>query len=239
MASRIEDCSLWQAVWLAPTVVRRHPVDGADAAPLSWAELMAEAKGTLPFESIAMSGSRPGANHWWSWSPQWEAAVGQALAHLLAASEGCPVTVPDGLIAEVFQRALDSLLPAGPPARRAVLAGPAAPDAYADILLLPAHPQTGETWTPAGPAASAYPVPLPFGVRRWPVLPEPYQPVPASGGMPDSVLRDDPARAAHLSSVPGRPGRVSASLVRTPAVRSLWLPEILENLPQHMRARLF
>ncbi len=36
MASRIDDCSLWQAVWLAPNAVRRLPVDGTDAAPLSW-----------------------------------------------------------------------------------------------------------------------------------------------------------------------------------------------------------
>ncbi len=57
-------------------------------------------------------------------SPQWEAAAGQALAHLLADSERRPVRVPNGLIAEVFQRALDALLPAAPPERRAVLAGP-------------------------------------------------------------------------------------------------------------------
>ena len=61
VASRIDDCSLWQAVWLAPNAVRRRPVDGADAAPLSWAELMAEGKGTPPFEPIAAWGSRLGA----------------------------------------------------------------------------------------------------------------------------------------------------------------------------------
>lgn len=32
VASRIDDCSLWQAVWLAPDAVRRLPVEGADAA---------------------------------------------------------------------------------------------------------------------------------------------------------------------------------------------------------------
>lgn len=145
VASRVDDCSLWQAVWLAPSAVRRRPVDDADSAPLSWAELMTEGKGTPPFEPMARWGSRIGMDHWWSWSPQWDAAAGRALAHLLAASEGRPVTVPDGLIEEVFQRALDALLPAGPPARRAVLAGPGlpAPDADADILLVPDHPQTG------------------------------------------------------------------------------------------------
>ncbi|GFH39456.1 hypothetical protein SCWH03_57240 [Streptomyces pacificus] len=96
VASRIDDCSLWQAVWLAPNAVRRLPVDDADAAPLSWQELMAEGKSTPPFEPIAAWGARMRAgywsNHWWSWSPQWEAAAGRALAHLLAASEGQRVT---------------------------------------------------------------------------------------------------------------------------------------------------
>ncbi|OMI36732.1 hypothetical protein SPAR_25231, partial [Streptomyces sparsogenes DSM 40356] len=84
VASRIDDCSLWQAVWLAPNTVRRLPVDHADAdahaVPLSWAELTAERKGTPPFEPIAGWGARRGAHHWWSWSPQWEAAAGRALA---------------------------------------------------------------------------------------------------------------------------------------------------------------
>ncbi|MFF2206059.1 hypothetical protein [Streptomyces sp. NPDC058145] len=108
-------------------------------------------------------------HHWWSWSPRWEAAAGRALAHLLAASEGRPVIVPDGLTEEVFQRALDALLLTGPGARRAVLAGPGlpAPDAGADILLVPVHPQTGQTWALPNPAAAAYPVPLPFAVTAF------------------------------------------------------------------------
>ncbi|MFB7534412.1 hypothetical protein ACFC0C_40660 [Streptomyces sp. NPDC056178] len=246
VASRIDDCSLWQAVWLAPGAVRRHPADAdadadADAAPLSWAELTAEGKGTPPFEPIAAWGSRLGLHHWWSWSPKWEAAAGRALAHLLAASEGRPVTVPDGPIEEVFRRALDALLPAGPPARRAVLAGPGRPaaDAEADILLVPAHPQTGETWTPAGPAASAYPVPLPFGVWLWLAFPEPYLPDPASGGMPDGVLRDDPPAPRPHHAFRVDPEVFRHTLVRLPAVRSPWLREILGNFTQHMRARLF
>ncbi|MER5462365.1 hypothetical protein ABT010_17075 [Streptomyces sp. NPDC002668] len=244
VASRIDDCSLWQAVWLAPDAVRCLPVDGADAAPLSWAELMAEGMGMPPFEPIATWGSRLGSNHFWSWSPQWEAAAGRALAHLLVASEGRPVTVPDGLIGEVFQRALDALLPAGPSARRAVLAGPGrpAPDKGADIFLVPTHPQTGEAWAPAdsaGPAAFAHLVPLPVGVWLWLAFPEPHLPVPASGGMPDGVLRDDPPamRAPHLFRADA--GAFQHTLVRLPAVRSLWLRELLENLTQHMRAGLF
>ncbi|MEW2396771.1 hypothetical protein [Streptomyces sp. NPDC046862] len=256
VASRIDDCSLWQAVWLAPDAVRRLPADGSEAAPLSWEELTAEGKRTPPFEPIATWGSRLGLDHWWSWSPRWEAAAGRALAHLLAASEGRPVTVPDGLLKEVFQRALDALLPAGPPARRAVLAGPGLPasDADADMLLVPTHPQTGQTWTPtgptglaglaglagpAGPTAPGYPVPLPFGVWLWLAFPEPHLPDPASGGMPDGVLRDDPPAPRPHRLFRADPGAFQHTLARLPAVRSPWLREILENLTQHMRARLF
>lgn len=42
VASRIDDCSLWQAVRLAPDAVRRIPA-GHTAAPLSWEELTAQA----------------------------------------------------------------------------------------------------------------------------------------------------------------------------------------------------
>ncbi|MGW2696682.1 hypothetical protein [Streptomyces sp. NPDC001296] len=241
VANRIDDCSLWQAVWLAPDAVRRLPVDNTDTTTLSWAELLVEGKGTPPFEPITRWGSLLGLDHWWSWSPQWEAAAGRALAHLLAASDGRPVTVPHGLIAEVFQRALDALLPAGPPARRAVLAGPglSAPDPDAGILLLPTHPQTAQPWSPTGPAASAYPVPLPFGVWMWLAFPEPHLHLPASGTMPEGVLRDDPPapRPHHLFRAD--PGTFQYTLVRLPAVRSPWLREILENLTQYMRTGLF
>lgn len=58
VASRTDDCSLWQAVWLAPDAVRRRPVDDADAGPLSWAELVAEGRSTPPFEPITARGGR-------------------------------------------------------------------------------------------------------------------------------------------------------------------------------------
>ncbi|MFC5954879.1 hypothetical protein ACFP51_10375 [Streptomyces pratens] len=241
VATRVDDCSLWQAVRLSPDAVHRVLVDGVHAAPLSWAELTEKGESTPPFEPISTWGGRFGPSHYWSWSPQWEAAAGRALAHLLAASEGQPVKVPGGLTADVFQRALDALLPAGPPRRRAVLAGPGrpAPDAGVDILLVPVHPQTDQTWTPAGPAASAYPVPLPLGVWLWLVSPQPYVPLPASGGIPQDVLRDDP--------LPPRPnylfradrGTFQHTLVRLPAVRSPWLRTILENLTQDRPAGLF
>ncbi|MFE2144827.1 hypothetical protein ACFXA3_24325 [Streptomyces sp. NPDC059456] len=256
VGSRIDDCSLWQAMWLSPSAVRRLPIDGADAGaePLSWAQLRAEGKGTPPFEPIAEWGSRLQAGHWsnhrWSWSPRWEAAAGRALAHLLAASEGRPVIVPDGLATEVFGRVLDAVLPAGRPARCAVLAGPGrpAPGVDADVLLVPTHPQTGEVWAPGGaggtggpPGPAAYRVPLPFGVWLWLAFPEPDPPVPTSGVLPYGVLRDDfdpPApRPHHLFRAD--PEIFRQTLVRLPEVRSPWLREVLDDLMEYMRAGYF
>ncbi|MFB6784324.1 hypothetical protein ACFCX0_45395, partial [Streptomyces sp. NPDC056352] len=51
-----------------------------------------------------------------AWSPRWEAAVVAAPAHLMPACEGGPVTLPDGLVAEMFDRAVDALLPSAPTA---------------------------------------------------------------------------------------------------------------------------
>ncbi|GHB54771.1 hypothetical protein GCM10010377_52440 [Streptomyces viridiviolaceus] len=241
VATRVDDCSLWQAVRLSSEAVHRVPVDGIQAAPLSWAELAENGEKTPPFEPIAMWGGRLGPNRYWSWSPQREAAAGHALAHLLVASQGQPVKVPGGLTADVFQRALDTLLPAGTPKRRAVLAGPGrpAPDAGVDIFLVPVHPQTGQSWTPASPTAPAYRVPLPLGVWLWLVSPQPYLPVPASGRIPQDVLRDDP-----LPLLPNRlfradRGTFQHTLVRLPAVRSPWLRAVLENLTQGTSADLF
>lgn len=241
VATRVDDCSLWQAVRLSSDAVQRIPVDGIHAAPLSWAELVARGEKTPPFEPIATWGGRLGSNHYWSWSPRWEAAAGHALAHLMVASQGQPVTVPGGLTADVFQRALDALLPAGPSKWRAVLAGPGqpSPDAGVGILLVPVHPQTGQTWTPASPIAPAYLVPLPLGVWLWLVSPQPYLPVPASGRIPQEVLRDDP-----LPLLPNYLFRTDRetfqhTLVRLPAVRSPWLRTILQNLMEGTSADIF
>lgn len=242
VASRIDDCSLWQAVRLAPDAVRRLCVGGADAAPLSWEALLEEGQSTPPFEPISTWGGRSlGSGHYWSWSPRWEAAAGHALAHLLAASGNRPVRVPNGLIADVFQRALDALLPMGQPERRAVLAGPGepAPAADVDILLVPVHPQTGQAWAPAGPAASVRLVPLPLGVWLWMALPQPYPPVPSSGRLPRDVLRDDPLPPRPRSLFRADRETFRHALVRLPAVHSLWLRTILDNLTQHRLADLF
>ncbi|WP_327257151.1 hypothetical protein [Streptomyces sp. NBC_01244] len=243
VATRIDDCSLWQAVWLAPNAVHRLPVEGtATTEPLSWKELTEQTEGMAPLEPIATwAGPWSGSSHYWSWSPRWEAAAGRALAHLLAASEGHPVTVPNGLTEEVFQRALDALLPAGVQERHAVLAGPGlpAPDPGADILLVPVHPQTGQTWPPAGPATSAYPVPLEFGVWLWLAFPTPHLPAPMAGRVPEDVLRDEP--------LPPRPGHLFRAdrktflhtVVRLPEVRSSWIREIVEDLSERRRLDIF
>ncbi|MEE1831449.1 hypothetical protein [Streptomyces sp. SP17KL33] len=264
VASRIDDCSLWQAVWLAPNAVHRRRVGDA-VPPLSWSELMETPLITPPSEPIATWGGRAGTTHWWSWSPQWEAAAGRALAHLLAASERRPVAVPDGPTAEVFRRALDALLPAGPPELRAALAGPGRPaaDTDADLLLVPVHPQTGELWTPlsengrssgtgtpssgsSGAAAAPTPVapadrsvPLPFGVWRWLAFPEPSPPVPTSSGRHAELLRDYPAEPRPLHPFRIDSGVFRHTLVRLPAARSPWLREILADLIHHMRTGVF
>lgn len=149
--------------------------------------------------------------------------------------------VPGGLTADVFQRALDALLPAGPAKRRAVLAGPGkpSPGKGVDILLVPVHPQTGQTWTPAGSTASAYLVPLPLGVWLWLTSPEPYLPIPASGRIPQDVLRDDPLPLLPNYLFRADRGTFQHTLVRLPAVRSPWLRTILENLTQGTTANLF
>lgn len=238
VATRIDDCSLWQAVWLAPSAVRRLLVDDTETTPLSWEELLEVEEATPPFEPIGTwGGARLGVNHYWSWSPRWEAAAGHALAHLLATSEAHPVRVPSGLIAKVFQPALDVLLPKDRSERRAVLAGPGqpAPEADADILLVPIHPQTGETWAPATPATWAYLVPLPLGVWLGMTLPQPYLPVSASGRVP----RDDP-----LPPHPNHPFWADRetfrhTLVRLPAARSPWVRTVLESLGQQQFANIF
>ncbi|MDX3111118.1 hypothetical protein [Nonomuraea angiospora] len=69
-----------------------------------------------------------------------------ALAHLLVVSGGKRVSVPEGLVAEAFRRAIDGLLSAGPPERRLVLAGLGLSAAITSIALVPRHPQTGEVW---------------------------------------------------------------------------------------------
>ncbi|MFJ4812995.1 hypothetical protein [Streptomyces longwoodensis] len=241
VATRLDDCSLWQAVWFEAGAVRRLPVGSGPAAAPSWAELVARGEPTPPFEAIATWGGQLGTSHYWSWSPRWEAAAGHALAHLLVASEGQPVKVPGGLAADVFQPALDALLPAGAPERRAVLAGPGRPSPAAgvDILLVPIHPWTGQAWSPAGPTGSVHLVPLPLGVWLWLISPRPHLPVPASGPLPPEVVRDDPLPPLPRCLLRADWGTFQHTLVRLPAARSPWLRRTLEKLSHGAWYRMF
>ncbi|MEV4242566.1 hypothetical protein AB0J63_04060 [Streptosporangium canum] len=112
VATLIDDCSYWQVVWLDPRAVRLFDVDAFARRVLSWEELREQPE-RPPVEPIG------------AWSPVWEAAVSVALAHLLAASGGARVVVPNGPVADAFRPALDALLPAEPPTRSLALAGPA------------------------------------------------------------------------------------------------------------------
>ncbi|MFI7296775.1 hypothetical protein [Streptomyces sp. NPDC050121] len=217
VATRVDDCSVWQAVWLAPDAVRRLPVAGPADRAVGWAALVEERPSTPPVEQLG----------WWS--PKWEAAVGAALAHVVAASAGCAVTVPGGLLADTFGRALDALLPPGPSAKTLDLAGPGLPahGSSPDIALVPRHPQTGEAWQPSGDSAV---VPLDVDVWMHLAFPPAPLPIPVTGGMPDGVFRDDP--------LPLRPHyrfRPDAylflhTLARLPAVREPWLREIFDRV---------
>ncbi|WP_051338347.1 hypothetical protein [Streptomyces flavidovirens] len=144
VATRIDDCSLWQAVRLDPGAVRRLPAVGPAPETVSWKTLAQELRDTPPFEE---------SGHW---SARCAAAAGAALAHLLAASAGTPVAVPDGLVADTFGRALDALLPSGPMPKTVALAGPLlphpAPELAPDISLVPQHPQTGRHGSHPAPA---------------------------------------------------------------------------------------
>ncbi|AQT74081.1 hypothetical protein B1K54_22700 [Streptomyces sp. fd1-xmd] len=178
VATRMDDCGLWQAVWLEPDEVRRIP-SGAPAVPVpGWDELDLASYAVPPVE---LDGS---------WSRRWEAAVPVALAHLVVACEGRPVALP-GPLADLVGEAVAGYLPPGPPVRTARLAGPGRPVPRFgdDILVVPRHPVTGEPWPP--PHGTAPVVPLDIGVWAHLVLPGETSPLPASGTLPEGVLRDD------------------------------------------------
>lgn len=142
-----------QAIWLDPPATRVID-DGPGPHPLlDWADLIDQRPGVPPCEPDGR------------WNPMWAAAAASALAHVLAASDGDPILVPDHQVAEIFQPTLDRLVgPVGPgPERTLVLAGPGLPDADGDFGLIPQHPQTGELWPVAPPVK---PVPLAWDAWR-------------------------------------------------------------------------
>ncbi|MGW4956444.1 hypothetical protein ACWEPL_04370 [Nonomuraea sp. NPDC004186] len=149
-----------------------------------------------------------------------------ALAHLLVASNGKQVEVPDGPVAEAFRRAIDSLLPPGPPERHLVLAGPRLSPAITDIALTPKHPQTGAVW----PCAAGTVVPLATDVWTYMAFNEDRRLMPAARGMPADVRRDDPPPL--LPHTLFRPdGRVFLStLERLAPVPQPWLRRIYDRV---------
>ncbi|WP_324607917.1 hypothetical protein [Streptomyces rimosus] len=215
VATRIDDCSLWQVVWFDPGAVNGLPADAPIGATADW-----NTQGRPATPPIDPSGG---------WSVQWAAAAGAALAHLLAVSDGRPVALPDGLMADLFGRPLDALLPSGAPARTVVPAGPGLPvrNPGHRIFLVPRNPRTGEPWQAPGIQRT---VPLPFDMWRYLIAPDERLLLPVTGGLPESVMRDDP--------LPMRPWRLFrpdrrlflSTLARIPAVRQPWLREIYDRV---------
>jgi hypothetical protein len=177
VATCIDDCAYWQAVWLDPGEINRVADEVAPPEAADWEALRASRPGTPPVEPAG------------SWDPLWAGVVAAALARVLAASGGAPVNVPDGLVAATFRPALDALLPWGALARTLAPAGPGLPSVATDIVLVPEHPQTGEHWTPPGAAAV---VPLAWDVWAYlaggPAQVLPLEPLRPDWGVFRSVL---------------------------------------------------
>ncbi|MEV7548648.1 hypothetical protein AB0N89_03380 [Amycolatopsis sp. NPDC089917] len=207
VGTRLDDCSLWQEVRLVPEAVRREPAGEVPEVP-DWT-----------FEGV------PPVDLDGIWSPYWEAAAGEALAHLLAVSGNRTIAFPEGLIGEIFAAAL-TVLPAGSACRKAAVVGPGSPDS-GDIALVPRHPVTGRPWPRSGAADV---VPVAAEVWTWLAFGRDPVTAPVSGAMPEGVLRDDP-----LPKHPCARFRPSAevflhTLARLPAVRQPWLRAIHDRV---------
>ncbi|MFB7469232.1 hypothetical protein ACFCZ1_38065 [Streptomyces sp. NPDC056224] len=208
VATRMDDCGLWQAVWLEPDAVVRRP-SGLPAGPRpDWDDLERAEHRVPPVEPDG------------SWSRRWEAAIGVALAHLVAATEDRPVTLPAGPVTELLGHAVGRCLPNGPGVRSVELAGPGIrmPRPRPDVLLVPRHPLTGDPWRPPGDEGAV--VPLDSGVWAYLAHPGETSPLPATGVLPEGVLRDDYPLPQHPGP-PLMPHRraFADTLVGLPAVR--------------------
>ena len=209
VATRLDDCGMWQMVWLEPDAVVRRPSGLPAGPPPDWDELGRPGYRVPPVEPDG------------SWSPRWEAAIGVALAHLVAVTGDRPVDLPAGPVAELLGHAVGLRLPAGPGARSLALAGPGLPPTRPrpDVLLVPRHPRTGASWCPPGHEGAV--VPLDSGVWAYLAHPGETSPMPATGSLPEGVLRDD----YPLPRRPWRPltphyGAFDDTLVRLPAVNA-------------------
>ncbi|GHH33393.1 hypothetical protein [Lentzea cavernae] len=168
VATRVDDCSLWQVVELETGAVRpvgeQEPAAGWEA--FDWEDALLD-----------------GADLWWH--DRVRIAAGVALARIVLAAGDASVALPAGPVAEVFRHDLDALLPHGPQVRTLALAGPGLA-AEADVLLVPRHPQSGEAWPVQGTA-------VPISAELWCWLANARQQpfIPATGGR-WPFLDDDP-----------------------------------------------
>ncbi|MEU6967145.1 hypothetical protein AB0A71_05270 [Kitasatospora aureofaciens] len=179
VATRVDDCSLWQATWLEPAAVR--PVAESPAPPVAdWVSVAGRWRAAALVEA---DGSR---------SIRWDVEAAVTLAHLVSAADGAPLALAPGPLAQAFRGLLGQLPPPQTrPARRAALAGPGRPlpRPLPDIAVVPRHPQTGEPWpTPPGVAAA------PLAAEYWAALAfrDERELAPATGRLPPGVERDDP-----------------------------------------------
>jgi len=161
VAALVDDCGLWQAVWLVPDAVRA--VACAEPDPVvDW--------------------HRPSWDGCWSW--RWEAALAVTLAHLVVASAGAPLSVAGERLADTFSRALGEMLPREGRPRTVALSGPGLPETGADIAVTPRHPRTGELWLPGA-------VPMAADVWTHMAFHNQRLMLPATGVLPEGVLRDE------------------------------------------------
>jgi hypothetical protein len=209
VATRLDDYGMWQTVWLEPHAVVRRPSGLSAGPPPDWDDLERAEHRVPPVE---LDGS---------WSRRWEAAVGVALAHLVAVTEDRRVTLPAGPVAELLGHAVDRYLPTGPGTRSVGLAGPGIqpPRSRPDVLLVPRHPLTGASWRQPGHEGAA--VPLDSGVWAYLAHPGETSPMPSTGSLPEGVLRDDyPLPRRPWCLLTPHPGAFEDTLVRLPAIRA-------------------
>ncbi|MFD6551480.1 hypothetical protein [Streptomyces sp. NPDC058398] len=209
VATRIDDCGSWQTVWFVPDEVVRRPSGVPAAPPPGWDDLERPGHRVPPVEP----------DGWWS--PRWEAAVGVALAHMVAVTEDRPVTLPAGPVADLLGHAVGRCLPAGPGARSVELAGPGIrlPRPRPDVLLVPRHPLTGAPWRPPDDEGAV--VPLDSGVWAYLAHPGETSPMPATGVLPEGVLRDDyPLPPLPRCPLTAHDRAFAGTLIRLPAVRA-------------------
>ncbi|MGW4914881.1 hypothetical protein ACWEPO_01180 [Streptomyces albidoflavus] len=216
VATRVDDCGYWQEVWCDPGATRIVP--GTDVeVPSRWAELAEE---YAPLPPVAPEG-------WWD--PRWAAAVGAALAGVVALSGGRPVAVAPGPLAVTLGRAVDALLPPGPPGRTVVPAGPGlpVPEDPRALALVPVHPRTGEVWPCPGGVDG---VPLDAAVWLHVARGPDELPHPAAGRVPAGVHRDEPLPLRPLTLFRADLDVFLRTLSRLPAFHEPWLRRIHEEV---------